>query len=512
VPTKEEKQPLSVTHPELAKEADGWDPSSTTAGSNKTRRWKCSFGHQWESSPNSRCSKFKVTGCPICSGHRIEIGFNDLATTHPVIASQAIQLDTTTVSAGSRKVVKWKCQLGHTFESSVSARTSGRVNCGFCSGKKVLKGFNDLATKHPELAEQSFEWNPSEYTAGSGAKVTWICPQEHKWIASINSRTANKSGCPVCVNQKTLFGFNDLLTLRPDLALEANGWDPSKVTTGTGKKLEWKCSLGHIWVATPKSRTGELQTGCPVCKNKKLLRGFNDLEAMDPELAKEAFDWDPSYFIAGSAKKMFWKCSIGHIWSAKISQRFNQRTGCPICAGQTLLGGFNDLATTHPDMSKEAFGWDPKLYSPGAAIKKEWICPNNHKWKALISNRARLGSSCPTCANAGFDPNKEGYLYFLINNEWEMFQIGITNVPKNRLTRHKNLGWELLELRGPMDGHLTQQWETAMLRMLKAKGADLSNANVAGKFDGYSEAWSKSTFEVKSIKELMRLTEEFEEI
>jgi hypothetical protein len=65
-------------------------------------------------------------------------------------------------------------------------------------------------------------------------------------------------------------------------------------------------------------------------------------------------------------------------------------------------------------------------------------------------------------------------------------------------------------MRGPMDGHLTQQWETAILRMLKAKGADLSNAKIAGKFDGYSEAWSKSTFEVKSIKELMRMTEEFE--
>jgi hypothetical protein len=46
--------------------------------------------------------------------------------------------------------------------------------------------------------------------------------------------------------------------------------------------------------------------------------------------------------------------------------------------------------------------------------------------------------------------------------------------------------------------------------MLKAKGADLSNPKIAGKFDGYSEAWSKSTFEAKSIKDLMRLTEEFE--
>jgi hypothetical protein len=61
-----------------------------------------------------------------------------------------------------------------------------------------------------------------------------------------------------------------------------------------------------------------------------------------------------------------------------------------------------------------------------------------------------------------------------------------------------------------MDGFLAKQWETAILRMLKAKGADLSNSEIAGKFDGYSETWSRSTFDVKSIKELMRLTEEFE--
>ena len=92
-----------------------------------------------------------------------------------------------------------------------------------------------------------------------------------------------------------------------------------------------------------------------------------------------------------------------------------------------------------------------------------------------------------------------------------MLQIGITNFPDSRIRSHKNLNWEVLEIRGPMEGHLTQQWETAILRMLKAKGADLSNSKIAGKFDGYSEAWSKSKFEVKSIKELMRLTEEFEE-
>jgi hypothetical protein len=62
-----------------------------------------------------------------------------------------------------------------------------------------------------------------------------------------------------------------------------------------------------------------------------------------------------------------------------------------------------------------------------------------------------------------------------------------------------------------MDGQLAKQWERAILRMLRVKGADLSNEKIARKFDGYLEAWSKSTFEVGSIKELIKLTEEFEE-
>ena len=48
--------------------------------------------------------------------------------------------------------------------------------------------------------------------------------------------------------------------------------------------------------------------------------------------------------------------------------------------------------------------------------------------------------------------------------------------------------------------------------MLRANGADLSNEKIAGRFDGYTEAWSKNKFPVKSIKELMRLTEEYEEM
>jgi hypothetical protein len=63
-----------------------------------------------------------------------------------------------------------------------------------------------------------------------------------------------------------------------------------------------------------------------------------------------------------------------------------------------------------------------------------------------------------------------------------------------------------------MDGYLTQQWETAILRMLKASGADLANCSVVGKFEGYTEAWSSSSFEPYSIMNLMLKTEKHEDM
>ena len=171
--------------------------------------------------------------------------------------------------------------------------------------------------------------------------------------------------------------------------------------------------------------------------------------------------------------------------------------------------GFNDLLSVNPEIASQAFGWDPKTVTVGSNQMKKWRCLEGHSWNAVVSSRRISG--CPTCAKYGFDPNVDAFLYFIEHLDLQMLQIGITNYIEDRLKVHKKGGWEIIEIRGPMDGHLTQQWETAILRMLKAKGADLSNKEIAGKFEGYSEAWSKSTFSVKSIKELMRLTEEFED-
>lgn len=99
---------------------------------------------------------------------------------------------------------------------------------------------------------------------------------------------------------------------------------PEKITYGSNKKVLWKGKCGHKWSAkntplspdeiSPKSRRNVWWTcktcgyewkavvnarvkgsGCPVCSNRKVLVGYNDLSTTDKHIL---LDWD-SLFIRG---------------------------------------------------------------------------------------------------------------------------------------------------------------------------------------------------------------------
>jgi hypothetical protein len=72
--------------------------------------------------------------------------------------------------------------------------------------QKILVGFNDLSTTHPEVAS---EWNydlnditPNEVTAGSHQKVWWKGSWGHSWDDSTAHRTRGR-GCPKCGQAKS---------------------------------------------------------------------------------------------------------------------------------------------------------------------------------------------------------------------------------------------------------------------------------------------------------------------
>ena len=320
------------------------------------------------------------------------------------------------VSFGSNNEAWWLCPEGHAYPAKINTRTSQKTGCPYCNGKAVLPGFNDLLTVCPEIAA---EWHPtlngdltpSTVSKGCTKKVTWLCPEGHAYPASINSRTNQDSGCPYCSGKMVLPGFNDLLTVRPEIAAEwhpsLNGdLTPSKVTKGSSKKVMWLCPFGHTYPATITHRTLN-NSGCPYCNRKAVLPGFNDLSTVCPEIAAEWHpslngDLTPSKVTRGSSKKVMWLCPLGHAYPATIKNRVSNHTGCPYCNGDRALPGFNDLSTVCPEIVAE---WHPFLngdltpsnVTRGCKDKVMWLCPKGHTYSASIKNRVLCNSGCPYC-------------------------------------------------------------------------------------------------------------------
>ena len=340
---------LAALNPELAKE---WHPTKNgtltpemfTVYSGQNIWWICSKGHEWQATIASRS---QGNGCPFCSGRNVIKSVNDLATLSPDLISQWHptkngDLTSDKVTAHSGQKAWWVCPLGHEWESTIASRSNGG-GCPICAGKQVLKGFNDLATVNPELASQ---WHPTKngnntpemFTKGSHQLTWWTCPKGHEWQATIDARSRG-NGCPICDGKQTLIGYNDLATLRPDLALQ---WHPTKngdltpqmVTAHSGQKVWWICPLGHEWEDTIAHRSDG--RGCPICSGKRVLIGYNDLATVNPELASQWHptkngDLKPTDVTQHSGKTAWWKCPKGHSWESTINNR-SKGSGCPICS------------------------------------------------------------------------------------------------------------------------------------------------------------------------------------
>ena len=403
------RTPISVTHPNLAQEAVGWDPSAFSYGSQVLLDWLCPEGHVYQATPNNRSHG---TTCSFCSGRRVLPGFNDLATLDPDLAGQAVGGDPHGVTRWSHQSLIWRCRLDHEWVETVATR-SGGSGCPYCSGQRVMPGFNDLATTHPAIAAQAVGWNATRVSKGSNTPVMWRCERGHHYEMAPNRRTSGR-GCPYCSGNRVLAGFNDLATTRPDLAAQAFGWDARKVSAGSHRAPQWRCTEGHVWSAVVKSRVQgagcpqcrqlgrlaivrELHPGAPKSAASPAIASTGDLATLYPTIAEEAMLWSPEGVSVRSPAVRLWLCrQCLYEWEASVAQRVDGRT-CPYCSGKRVVPGVNDLRTVAPDLAEQALGWDPSDVLATAWTKLEWVCEQGHNWTSPVGERRR-GYGCPYCA------------------------------------------------------------------------------------------------------------------
>ena len=116
--------------------------------------------------------------------------------------NNAIGLQPESISLGSVKKAYWKCKFGHKWEATPNNRSRGQ-GCPVCAGRKIEIGFNDFASRHPEIAsdwhpQKNEDLLPTQVTSGSNKRIWWLCAEcGHEWQTSVANRVAGK-GCPVC--------------------------------------------------------------------------------------------------------------------------------------------------------------------------------------------------------------------------------------------------------------------------------------------------------------------------
>lgn len=288
----------------------------------------------------------------------------------------------------------------------------------------------NLLVDHPAWTERlSEEWDwekndemgikPDEVTAGSHKKAAWRCKMGHEWEAAVSSRVRMGCGCPYCSGLRPVIGESDLATIAPILASE---WHPTRngsltpqdVTEGSGKKVWWLGKCGHEWEASVVGRTKG--KGCPVCANRTLVQGVNDLQTTNPALITE---WHPTRnegttprdVTPGSGKAVWWLCpECGNEWRARVRDRAKGGRGCFNCGvkkraqhlrtpkkGMSLRDRFPDIADEwHPTKNGLL---TPEEVNAGTGRSVWWLCSEcGHEWEASPNSRTTNNSGCPACA------------------------------------------------------------------------------------------------------------------
>lgn len=104
----------------------------------------------------------------------------------------------------TKENIRWQCDK---YENHIWLATPNNVlkkngtRCPFCAGNKVLKGFNDLWTTHPEIANCLVDKDIGYHISYSGhSKQDFICPKCGCRIEGIRVRDAIRYNlsCPCC--------------------------------------------------------------------------------------------------------------------------------------------------------------------------------------------------------------------------------------------------------------------------------------------------------------------------
>lgn len=139
------------------------DIKSISAGSHLKVGWKCKLNHRWDATVTSRAKM--NTGCPYCSNIKVWIGFNDMWTTNPSLASKLLNPDDGyKYTQNSNNKTHWKCNSCQeiVYDKLISNINRQGLRCPKCSDgisypEKIVRSLlSHLSIDYEK--EKIFDW------------------------------------------------------------------------------------------------------------------------------------------------------------------------------------------------------------------------------------------------------------------------------------------------------------------------------------------------------------------
>jgi hypothetical protein len=217
-----------------------------------------------------------------------------------------------------------------------------------------------------------------------GVPLLWKCANGHRWSA-LPSSIRKGTWCPECagVRPGTIGQMQEIAKSRGGKCLSEN-------YRNTTTKLQWRCSAGHEWIATPH----QVKKGhwCPFCAHVARLT-LPLLQRIAAQ--KGGCCLSPVYM--NSSCPLRWKCAIGHEWLAR-AHSIRAGSWCPVCAHNQRLR-LEEMRQIARDRGGRCLSTSYK----NGSMPLLWVCKHGHHWKACAANvkagTRRKGSWCRECYN-----------------------------------------------------------------------------------------------------------------
>lgn len=202
---------FAVAYPNYAK---FWDHDLNDVGPDKiapmskTKRWfKCLDGvcnNSAHQVPGDIA--YKNIGCPFCCNNKVCYE-NSLAVTHPELC---LELDVSNsvspeeVTHGTRKLMRWKCSMGHIYEMRPTDRIKGHgcVVCKHPGYEQMVGGYDHFVLVSNKVHNNKYTY-PGTYI-GNQVPIEIHCPEQypdgslHGIFMQQPAGHKNGQGCPTC--------------------------------------------------------------------------------------------------------------------------------------------------------------------------------------------------------------------------------------------------------------------------------------------------------------------------